>query len=71
LTYLANEDNSTEDLTLSLYAVSGREGFYEKCGFKTMRTAMAKLNQSMSMASKNATFCLIFFYPFFGTLETG
>ena len=31
-----------------LYAVPGREGFYEKCGFKTMRTAMAKLNQFMS-----------------------
>ena len=31
-----------------LYAVPGREGFYEKCGFKMMRTAMAKLNQFMS-----------------------
>jgi GNAT superfamily N-acetyltransferase len=31
-----------------LYAVPGREGFYEKYGFKTMRTAMAKLNQFMS-----------------------
>ena len=31
-----------------LYAVPGREGFYEKCGFKTMRTAMAKLNRFMS-----------------------
>ena len=31
-----------------LYAVPSREGFYEKCGFKTMRTAMAKLNHSMS-----------------------
>lgn len=31
-----------------LYAVPGREGFYEKCGFKKMRTAMAILNPSMS-----------------------
>ena len=31
-----------------LYAVPGREGFYKKCGFKMMRTAMAKLNQFMS-----------------------
>ena len=31
-----------------LYAVPGREGFYEKCGFKKMRTAMAKLNPLMS-----------------------
>ena len=31
-----------------LYAVPGREGFYEKCEFKMMRTAMAKLNPSMA-----------------------
>ena len=31
-----------------LYAVPGREGFYKKCGFKLMRTSMAKLNQFMS-----------------------
>lgn len=31
-----------------LYAVPGREGFYKKCGFKKMRTAMAILNASMS-----------------------
>ena len=31
-----------------LYAVPGREGFYEKCGFKKMRTAMAKLNPTMA-----------------------
>lgn len=31
-----------------LYAVPGREGFYEKCGFKKMRTAMAILNPLMS-----------------------
>jgi GNAT superfamily N-acetyltransferase len=31
-----------------LYAVPGREGFYKKCGFKKMITAMAKLNQFMS-----------------------
>lgn len=31
-----------------LYAVPGREGFYEKCGFKKKRTAMAKLNPFMS-----------------------
>ncbi len=31
-----------------LYAVPGREGFYEKCGFKMMCTAMAKLNPFMS-----------------------
>jgi len=31
-----------------LYAVPSREGFYKKCGFKMMRTAMAKLNQFMS-----------------------
>jgi ribosomal protein S18 acetylase RimI-like enzyme len=35
-----------------LYAVPGREGFYEKCGFKKMRTAMAKLNQSMSKSDR-------------------
>jgi GNAT superfamily N-acetyltransferase len=31
-----------------LYSVPGREGFYMKCGFRRMRTAMAKLNPSMS-----------------------
>ncbi|MFZ5450980.1 MAG: GNAT family N-acetyltransferase [Thermodesulfobacteriota bacterium] len=31
-----------------LYAVPGREGFYQKCGFQKMRTAMAILNPSMS-----------------------
>lgn len=31
-----------------LYSVPGREGFYMKCGFKRMRTAMARLNQYMS-----------------------
>ncbi|MFH1033093.1 MAG: GNAT family N-acetyltransferase [Pseudomonadota bacterium] len=31
-----------------LYVVPGREGFYDKCGFKIMRTAMAKLNQFMA-----------------------
>jgi ribosomal protein S18 acetylase RimI-like enzyme len=31
-----------------LYAVPGREGFYQKCGFTRMRTAMAKLNPFMS-----------------------
>jgi len=31
-----------------LYAVPGREGFYEKSGFKMMLTAMAKLDQFMS-----------------------
>jgi len=31
-----------------LYSVPGREGFYMKCGFRKMRTAMAKLNPFMS-----------------------
>ncbi|WP_094228592.1 GNAT family N-acetyltransferase [Methanolobus psychrotolerans] len=31
-----------------LYSVPGREGFYIKCGFKRMCTAMAKLNMFMS-----------------------
>ncbi|WP_256621812.1 GNAT family N-acetyltransferase [Methanolobus chelungpuianus] len=31
-----------------LYSVPGREGFYMRCGFRKMRTAMAKLNPSMS-----------------------
>jgi GNAT superfamily N-acetyltransferase len=31
-----------------LYSVPGREGFYEKCGFKKMRTGLAKLNPFMS-----------------------
>ncbi|MEW5801248.1 MAG: GNAT family N-acetyltransferase [bacterium] len=31
-----------------LYAVPGRQGFYEKCGFRKMRTAMAMLNPVMS-----------------------
>lgn len=31
-----------------LYSVPGREGFYVKCGFRKMRTAMAKLNPFMS-----------------------
>ena len=31
-----------------LYAVPGREGFYMKCGFKKMRTAMAILKESQS-----------------------
>ncbi len=31
-----------------LFAVPGREGFYEKCGFKKMRTAMARMNPYMS-----------------------
>ncbi len=31
-----------------LYSVPGREGFYLKCGFKRMRTAMAKFNQYKS-----------------------
>ncbi|WP_082089399.1 GNAT family N-acetyltransferase [Methanosarcina horonobensis] len=31
-----------------LYSAPGREGFYMKCGFKKMRTAMAKLNKFMS-----------------------
>lgn len=31
-----------------LYAAPGREGFYAKCGFKPMLTAMAKLNHIMS-----------------------
>lgn len=31
-----------------LYAVPGREGFYVKCGFKKMRTAMARLNPYMA-----------------------
>jgi GNAT superfamily N-acetyltransferase len=31
-----------------LYAVPGREEFYSKCGFRKMRTAMAKLNPNMS-----------------------
>jgi GNAT superfamily N-acetyltransferase len=30
-----------------LYAVPGREGFYSKCGYKRMRTAMAILNPFM------------------------
>lgn len=31
-----------------LYAVPGREGFYEKCGFKKLRTGMAVLNPEAS-----------------------
>ena len=31
-----------------LYAVPGREGFYRSCGFRKLRTAMARLNQFMS-----------------------
>ena len=31
-----------------LYSVPGREGFYAKCGFKKMRTAMAILHPCMS-----------------------
>lgn len=31
-----------------LYAVPGREGFYDRLGFKKMQTAMAKLNEIMS-----------------------
>jgi ribosomal protein S18 acetylase RimI-like enzyme len=31
-----------------LYSVPGREGFYTKCGFRKMRTAMARLNPFMS-----------------------
>ncbi|WP_340820561.1 GNAT family N-acetyltransferase [Methanolobus sp. WCC4] len=31
-----------------LYSVPGREGFYSRCGFKKMRTAMAKLNPLIS-----------------------
>ena len=31
-----------------LYAVPGREGFYAKCGYKKMLTAMAMLNPLMS-----------------------
>lgn len=33
---------------ITLYSVPGREGFYEKCGFRRMRTAMAILNAVMS-----------------------
>jgi len=40
------EQLSVENIIL--YSVPGREGFYLKCGFKRMRTAMAKLNQYMS-----------------------
>lgn len=31
-----------------LYAVPGKEGFYEKCGFKRLRTGMACLNPASS-----------------------
>lgn len=31
-----------------LYAVPGREGFYRKCGFQKMRTALARLNRFMA-----------------------
>jgi GNAT superfamily N-acetyltransferase len=31
-----------------LYAVPGREGFYARCGFVKMRTAMAVLNPNMA-----------------------
>jgi GNAT superfamily N-acetyltransferase len=31
-----------------LYSVPGREAFYEKCGFRKMRTAMGMLNQQMT-----------------------
>jgi aralkylamine N-acetyltransferase len=31
-----------------LYAAPGREGFYRKCGFRKMSTAMARLNDNMS-----------------------
>ncbi|WP_321430528.1 GNAT family N-acetyltransferase [uncultured Methanolobus sp.] len=31
-----------------LYSVPGKEGFYSKCGFQKMRTAMAKLNPAVS-----------------------
>lgn len=31
-----------------LYAVPGKEGFYEKCGFKRLRTGMAILNPEAS-----------------------
>ena len=31
-----------------LYSVPGKEGFYSKCGFRKMRTAMAKLNPLIS-----------------------
>jgi GNAT superfamily N-acetyltransferase len=31
-----------------LYAVPGREGFYAKCGFRKMRTAMAVLHSGVS-----------------------
>ncbi|MGD8562797.1 MAG: GNAT family N-acetyltransferase [Desulfarculaceae bacterium] len=31
-----------------LYAVPGREGFYQRCGFREMRTAMAILSPEMS-----------------------
>lgn len=33
-----------------LYSVPGREGFYKKCGFRRMQTAMAILNPLMSKA---------------------
>lgn len=35
-----------------LYSVPGREGFYMKCGFRRMRTAMARLNHHMSEPDK-------------------
>ena len=31
-----------------LYSVPGKEGFYSKCGFRKMKTAMARLNEAMS-----------------------
>ena len=33
---------------ITLYSVPGREGFYRKCGFRKMLTAMARLNSMMS-----------------------
>jgi len=31
-----------------LYAVPGKEGFYRKCGFRTMKTAMARLAPALA-----------------------
>jgi ribosomal protein S18 acetylase RimI-like enzyme len=40
--------NQLPEVNIILYSVPGREGFYEKCGFKKMRTAMAKMGPSYS-----------------------
>ena len=46
---------SLPDCNVILYAMPGKEGFYEKCGFRKMKTGMARFIKEAAMRDRGFT----------------